>query len=85
MERRIQGKILEFDRNVGFIRYLEGMKEGEMLNFPYSKYVYQGFRTVTGRKNASSVRYGEVPNPMYLRYRISSVLYPGYVTVARLY
>lgn len=55
-----------------------------MLNFPYSRYVYQGFRNVTGRKNASAVRYGEVSNPLVLRYRISSVLYPGYVTVARL-
>lgn len=65
------------------VRIFDSMRAGDIVKVPYEKGRYDGLRTEASRRNKYARLEKKLKNKMDIMFRVSIVLYPGYITIMR--
>lgn len=77
-------KEIVIDENYSHVGLFEQMKKGDIFKVPFEKKRYNALRTEKTRQNQKARLTGELKNEMDVKFRISSTVNPGYITICRI-
>ena len=74
---------IKVDESYQTTKVFDEMKVGDISKVPYDKNRHTGIKSEASRRNRDARLIKKLKNKMDIRFRVSSVEYPGYSTIMR--
>lgn len=76
-------KEIKVDANYQTTKVFDEMRVGDVCKVPFDKSRHTGIKMEASRRNRDARLIKKLKNKMDIRFRVSSVEYPGYSTIMR--
>ncbi|WP_071146718.1 hypothetical protein [Bacteroides ihuae] len=77
-------KVIEITDEYTTVGIFNQMRVGDLLKVPYDDSRYSGIKSEAARRNRDARLKKELKNKLDIKYRVSRVEHPGYISIIKL-